>query len=461
MTQAPEDAYGENPFAAPERKAKTPAVAPGDEALPSGNTAPSDSSVLTSEEDTFPSVDQNAAPTNPLITDSLDVQRQEALDLAEQMEPDNFWVEQEPLPVLSIIPALHLGPATLALGVDYIGLYDSNILLSSTDTQSDFEHVLSPRLQVSLGDGVKRQSNYLALEYDPQLVFFQHYSQFNTLNQQLRLDGQYATKRTTLHESLAYNQTSDPDRELQGRDSRVVVSSDTTATYQLTGRISCELDGTALIRNFQDEINSDEGRLRFWTQYMVTPAWTVALGAAGGEVVPEVGNSQTFEQAWLRSILQVPGGLSFNLAMGGDFREMDSTSRLYATPVLDATIQYVPTTETQFDLSAIRQIFTSPDVVDQNYVSTRVSLRASQRFLQSYKMILEGGLENASYYEFDGVGVDGNRSDNFPYGRVELAYSRFQDLEVGVFYLFQKNFSSLADLSFSDQQAGLQIRIGF
>jgi hypothetical protein len=458
-----DDPYGANALVTPETSFGEASAEPSNSTTtPSdGSTASSDSGAALSE-NTSP--ERNLMPfeefTTEPFSDTMEARREQAEDLPEESDVPDLVTPGELLPALSIIPAFHLGSMTLAFGARYEATYDDNILLSATDPQGDFEHILSPRLSLSLGDSVTQKSNFLALEYDPQIILFQHYNQYDALDQELQLNGQYMLTRTIVRESLDYNHSTDPDRELQGRVSRDVISSETNATYQASDRFAYELDGTALIRNFQQEIDSDEGRLRFWTRYTASPDWTVSVGAAGGALLPEEGASQIFAQGWLATQAQIGPAVSLNLAVGGDFREPQNTGEVLSTPVFDATFRFEPSTETQVEISAIRQIFSSPDEIDENYISTKVSIKATQRLWQTYKVGIEAGYENADYYQF-GTGAAGVRADNFPYAKVEVGYARFEDLEVSVYYLAQRNFSSQPDLSFSDQQAGIQFRIGY
>jgi hypothetical protein len=311
-----------------------------------------------------------------------------------------------------------------------------------------------------LGDAITQKPNFLALDYDPLFIFFQHYGQYNAFEQQLNLNAQYVLSRTVLRESLDYNHSTDPDREIQGRLSRDVVSSDTDATYHASERFAYELGASALVRNFEQGINSDEGRLRFWTRYKATPDWTVSVGAIGGALLPEEGTTQVFEQAWLGTQHQIGLGLNLNLAVGGDFREPDNTGEVLLTPVFDATLRYEPSTETFVEISAIRQIFSSSDFIDQNFISTRIRIKATHRLWHDYTVAAEIGYEYANYYQF-GTQTAAPRSDNYPTARLEFNYARFEDLEAGIFYQVRRNFSSEPNGSFSNQQVGVQLRIGY
>jgi hypothetical protein len=363
---------------------------------------------------------------------------------------------------------------TAAFGLRYQALHDSNILLLSNNTQGDVEHIVSPELTLSLGDAglgntvladtaldipVQQKPNFLKLSYNPEFLFFQHYGQYNAFEQQLQLNAQYVLARTVLRESLDYNDSTDPDREIQGRVSRQVLVSDTDAAYRASARFAYDLDATALVRNFEDEINSDEGRLRFTTRYTVNPGFTVLASAAGGELLPEQGTSQVYEQAMLGTQNQIGTDLNVYFTAGADFREPENTGQVLLTPLFDAILRYEPSTETQVELSAIRQIFSSSSLVDQNFVVSTINIKATQRLWQTYEVELDIGYENADYYEF-GKQTALPRSDNYPTAKVEFSYARFRDLQAGIYYSYRRNFSSQSVSSFSDQQVGVEFRIG-
>jgi hypothetical protein len=363
-------------------------------------------------------------------------------------------------PELSIIPVLKLGVATFRFGVTYTALFDDNILLSNQGAQHDFEHILSPRLSIGLGDYMEQKNNYLALDYEPQLTLFQRYSQYNALDHQLRLDSQYELSRTTLHGALSYSHSSDADRELQGRTSRDVVSADAGALYKTSDRISFELNGQALARTYEEGINSNEGWLQFWARYAVPPNWIVGIGGAGGALIPEQGATQLYAEPWVGAQAVIGPYAKFDIRVGGDFREPQNTGQVLSTPVFNATLNYQPSTEREFELSSVRQIISSPDVIDQDYISTKVAAKISQRFWGLYTVGLETGVENADYFQF-GPGSVEPRSDNYPYAKVEISYARYKDLEFSAYYVIRRNFSSDSDSSFSDQQGAIQLRFGY
>jgi hypothetical protein len=127
-------------------------------------------------------------------------------------------------------------------------------------------------------------------------------------------------------------------------------------------------------------------------------------------------------------------------------------------PVIDASLTYEPSTEEKVELLAVRKIYSSPDVVDQDYISTKITARATQRFWQTYKVSLEGGYENADYLKF-GTGAAGVRSDNFPYGKIELSYSRFKDLELSVYAGLKITNYNLRYSAHAKSKAGSEVLI--
>jgi len=442
-----------------------PATAPNDPNAPPG-AVPADASPpldVPPGPDAAPGPDTipfELAPTPEEMNGTTQELRHKLDDLPDLPDVPDLLVQDDPALTLSIISEVHLGSFTLAFGAGYEALYDTNILLASSGDEQDFEHILSPRISIGLGDYVKQKLNFLALAYDPQILFFQHYNQFNTVNQQFRLNGQSVSPRATLQGNLGYDQSSDPDRELQGRVSRIVISAEGNATYQATDRFSYEANASALVRNYQDEINSDEARLRAGVRYTVSPDCSIALQGVGGVLAPEAGATQLIQQGWLAADGNIGLGFSYDIKGGADVREPQSTGQVLATPVFDATLRYEPSTETKFELSGVREIFSSPDVVDEDYISTRLSAKVSQRLWLTYKVAIEGGFENASYEGF-GLAQGDIRVDNYPYARVEFSYARFEDLELSVFYEVGRNFSTESELSFSDQQVGIQFRVGY
>ena len=366
----------------------------------------------------------------------------------------------EPGARMSIVPAWHVGPATLRLELRLGVLYDDNILLSQDHRQADWTYVLAVGFSLGLGNYVEQKRNFLMLEYLPQVELFQSHGEYDALDQHARLSGQYAGAWTTVGGALEYDHNSDPDRELGGRVSRDVLSADLNANYHESERLEYVLNGTLLIRNYEQGIDSDEGRARAWAWYELRPDWTVGLSAGGGVLVPEAGGTQVFEQFWVGTAGRVSPTVSFDLRVGADLREPADAPGVMGTLVFDLTARYEPSTQTRFELAAVRQIFSSPDVVDQDYISTRLVAKVTQRFWQIYKLELEGGYENADYVSVGAPGA-GAREDNYTFGRVRASYAAFGDLDFGLYYLARKNWSNAAGLSFYDQQTGLDLKVGF
>ena len=361
---------------------------------------------------------------------------------------------------MSIVPAWHVGPVTVRLELRLGVLYDDNILLSQDHRQADWTYVLAAGFSLGLGNSVEQKGNFLMLEYLPQVELFQSHGQYDALDQHARLSGQYAGAWTTVQGALEYDHNSDPDRELGGRVSRDVLAADLGANYHESERLEYRLDGTLLVRNYEQGINSDEGRVRGWAWYELRPDLTVGLGVGGGALVPETGGTQGFEQVWVGATGRVSPTLSFDLRVGADLREPENEPGVMGTLLFDLTARYEPSKQTRFELAAVRQIFSSPDVVDQDYISTRLVAKATQRFWQIYKLELEGGYENADYVSVGAPGA-GAREDNYTFGRVRASYAAFGDLDFGLYYLARRNWSNAAGLSFSDQQTGVDLKVGF
>src|ERR1700726_615778 len=84
------------------------------------------------------------------------------------------------------------------LKLDIRGVYDDNISLSAQNKISDYYARVDPSLSLGFGDVDPGGANYLRLAYNPDFVFFDKHSEFDSYQHVFVLEGQSIFSRLTL-----------------------------------------------------------------------------------------------------------------------------------------------------------------------------------------------------------------------------------------------------------------------
>ena len=106
-------------------------------------------------------------------------------------------------------------------------------------------------------------------------------------------------------------------------------------------------------------------------------------------------------------------------------------------------------------MSGFRRVDASESIIGEQYVNSTVGVTLRRRFLRKYYV-----LANASYthgdYENISNAILPSREDDYFSVRVGLGYHAAKYLDLGLFYLHQRNDSSLASYAFTSNRVYLQ-----
>jgi hypothetical protein len=346
--------------------------------------------------------------------------------------------------------------------------YDDNILISSSNPKRDVVYTISPGVLLGLGDYLVKENNFLRVEYIPTLTLFNHYSNINSLDHFLRIEGQYALGPLRLGGSFEYDKFSGPDRDVGGRINRDVYTVDLSASYTISDKASIDTDTAVWFRHYRSEIGSSEIINHDWLNYNLTPKLITGGGVAFGWLQPESGGGrQIYEQVLARLLYPSSEKLTFSADAGVEFREF-SAQGTRVTPVFGLNGSYQLSPGTKISVSGLRRVTNSASLNGEDYTATSISVDLLQHLIGDFYLTLGGGYENDAYRNTTATSnttatiVGGRqRQDNYYYIRPGLTYRPKDWMSVSLSYFYQTDNSNSPTNSFRDRQFQLEMHLGF
>lgn len=346
--------------------------------------------------------------------------------------------------------------------------YDDNILISSSNPKRDVVYTISPGVLLGLGDYLVKEYNFLRVEYIPTLTLFNHYSNINSLDHFLRIDGQYALGPLMVGGSFEYDKFSGPDRDVGGRINRDIYTTDLSATYTISDKASIDTDTAVWFRHYRSEIGSTEIINHDWLNYNLTSKLITGGGVAVGWLQPESGGGrQIYEQVLARLLYPSSEKLTFSANVGVEFREF-SAAGTRVTPVFGLNASYQLSPGTKISISGLRRTTNSAALNGEDYTATSVSVDLLQHLIGDFYLTLGGGYENDAYRNTTSTSntiatttAGRQREDNYYYIRPGLTYRPKDWISVSLSYFYQIDNSNFPTNSFRDRQFQLEVRLGF
>jgi hypothetical protein len=346
--------------------------------------------------------------------------------------------------------------------------YDDNILISSSNPKRDVVYTISPGVLLGLGDYLVKENDFLRVEYIPSLTLFNHYSNINSLDHFLRIEGQYALGPLMLGGSFEYDKFSGPDRDVGGRINRDVYTVDLSASYTISDKASIDTDTAVWFRHYRSQIGSTEIINHNWLNYNLSPKLITGAGVAVGWLQPESGGGrQIYEQVLARLLYPSSEKLTFSANAGVEFREF-SAAGTRVTPVFGLNASYQLSPGTKISISGLRRTTNSAALNGQNYTATSISVDLLQHLIGDFYLTLGGGYENDAYRNTTSTSnttattvAGGQRQDNYYYIRPGLTYRPKDWVSVSLSYFYQTDNSNSPTNSFRDRQLQLEVRLGF
>jgi hypothetical protein len=363
------------------------------------------------------------------------------------------------------------------LTIQVAEVYDDNISLAPNNTLHDFYTRIGAVLTLSFGDTTLREENFLEAFYEPDFLIFADHSNFDNVQHVAYLAGQYRFSRLTLGVAQKIQLAETGDSQLPGFTGTIVngVNIDTggrrhidtytthlSATYELTGKTYLSSAGDYERIDYSGTL-TDSQRIsgNIFLNYQYSPKLVAGLGVtAGRDLLVEPNSDQTFEQANLRTSYNPTDKLTTSLSVGVEFRQFDTDSREFVSPIFDLNTTYTPFDGTSISIDASRGTENSAIMHDQDYNSTQVQLTAKQRLFQRVVVSLIAGYQNLDYFGGSTPGV-GTRGDNYYFLEPSIDIRITNFWYAGAFFVYRQNSSNLSNFSFDDTQVGIRSALRF
>ena len=128
---------------------------------------------------------------------------------------------------------------------------DDNILISHVDREGDFVSIIAPGFSIGIGDYLEKKLTFFRLDYTPIFVLFADHTEFNSIDQYLRVEGQYANERIAINPYFQYDKLSSTDRDAGGRVDRELFTAGINNTYVISDKTSINVNGVGWVRQYQ------------------------------------------------------------------------------------------------------------------------------------------------------------------------------------------------------------------
>ncbi len=373
-----------------------------------------------------------------------------------------------PEEIASPVP-LQWGPATAHPHVDYQFSYGNGINSSPGKSQNTIVQMLSPGTLFNLGD-------HWTLDYTPTLTFYSSRNFQNTLGQSVHLGwGSAYGGDWFFSGSQSYSDTSDPEIETAAQTDREAYSTALNASHQINEELSLDLglnqnlnyvgNGGSVTNSLQNLANTKTWSTMDWLNYQFWPRLSAGVGPGLG-YVQQVGAPDAIYEEYQGRInwratdkvsFQVSGGLYDEQYLGGGLSPL-------ATPIFNASVQYLPFEQTELSLSAGRSVSQS-SFQSQQTENTSITVALNQRLLGRLHLNLSGSYGATDYLATESR-LPGNlstsRSDELYSFNARLSCPVFKRGTVSIFYTYTDNSSTQSGFAvagsgygFSSSEVGL------
>ncbi|MCE9609383.1 MAG: outer membrane beta-barrel protein [Chthoniobacter sp.] len=382
----------------------------------------------------------------------------------------------EPAPVEGHTTAPPAGRWHVAPHFDLRATYDDNIFITPHNQVEDVVIVASPGLRAGFWDYEEEMEgyldrkksatvldrggvgNFLVLDYTASLLGFVKTSSQNAVDQDARFETRWHWAKVEVGAKSQFLSTSTPDADVGGRVRRNTVTTELTASYQLSEKLSANVTLANVYRDPRGFTRSVEWRNEDYVDYQVTPLLHVAVGGAVGRVEVEDSADQVFERVLGRVTYEPTAKIGVRLNGGVEFRQSDGAVGDRVDPVFSAELRYAPAEETLLALRGFRQLEISASRPDQVYTNTGVELRFERMLRTGWHLAVGGGYSRVDYSASSGVP---SREDDFFFAEAGLIYNFAHWGNVGLNYEYRQDDSTNPSSSFENSRVTLQVGLSF
>ena len=413
-----------------------------------------------------PSNGADNAQTHEIVsTDELDAVTPAAKPSVPPPGPDaedtNRLVEQYRREAGPLGPSklFSLTPWSFFFGVG--AAYDANLRVSTgTRKQADEITTLSGGVSLSLGDAVKKQGGYLTFSYAGTENLFAIHSSEDDFDQDAKLDARYVWERLSVELMSGFQAVHDPVSDTAERERRYLYQESLTFQYRygdktfLQSRFSYDRSDPAFAASNQQyswENSAD---------YQVTSKVKLGFGLVVGRLEIDEVPGETFGQPLGRFQYQLTDKVSVLAQAGVDIRYRGWISGQMITPVFALEGIWTPDDDTTVSVSGFRRVDASESIIGEQFVNSTVGITFRRRFLRRYYALANAGYTHGDYETISDAILPSREDDYFSI-RAGFGYHAAKYLDLGLFYLHQRNDSSLATYSFTSNRVYLQSNLVF
>ena len=312
---------------------------------------------------------------------------------------------------------MRLGPLDLFPHAAVSVAYDDNLLITRADRLDDVEWSMAPGLMVALGDvsssltspvsidklrgllyysladNESRPRRFVGLDYTPTVNVYTDHSEFNNVDQAVRLSSGYNFSRMTvgLDFDFRYGQVKD-----NGVGNLVTIAdydARLRTCYDLSEITRFELNGEYLRLDYiePDYQGYQDFRSDLWLDRQFDDKLSTAVGVALGYLQPEDDPEQTYEQVLVRGVYRLTGKSYLSASGGFEVRQFRTLADDAVRPVFSVTGVSQPWVNTTVTIEGHRREDTAP-FEGQNYLQLGASANVRQRLLNRFSAGLGGGL---------------------------------------------------------------------
>lgn len=346
-------------------------------------------------------------------------------------------------------------PPSLTIRLGGAMIYDDNILLRSTNKESDLILQATAGFTWTPWHSDKRK---FAFNYDGTAVFFMDHSEGNGVNHAAGLNGYLDLARTKMALTASYGHLTGSDLEARQFITRDVVDAVFTADYDLSGKWKLN-GGAKYFANLYDTLQSSTDlSARLGMGYAISEKTTLGLAGVVGYLDSDLNPRQTYQSVLLTAgydatgklKLTADGGIQRRQFEGGDGTGGDTNF------VFSVNANYQMREKTSLALTAGRGTVGSAVVSGASIERTSVALTLNQRLGQRFSLSLGGGYDLDSYVETRDTTAINREEDRF-FARSALTWALRPSTNIGLFYEFRDVSSNIDVLSYQSNRFGVQL----
>lgn len=376
----------------------------------------------------------------------------------EATQPVSPLLNESPDVAPPIPPILSTGKR-VQFSLDVEGVYDDNIFFSSKDPTSDYIFVASPKLTLQTGDFRAREESFATLNYNPQAIFFAKGEDENTLDQNLRVEIQYAIARLAINFQANYQHLSGATPDLGDRVDRDQTSARLKLSYGWGPKLEAETNFLYTGTNYDPEGLADFSEFvnETFLSYQMSARTKASFGVGVGRLEVDGFGHQTFERLLVQVISEVGARLTLKAKGGVEYRQTDLGDE--TTPIFALSMDYKLRESTTLALEAYRDVSASGGSPGENLTRTGIAAKVRQRLTKKLTGIISAGYEQLSYTAAESD--LGGREDHYYFVRPSIQYELKEGRRFEVYYLHRTNDSDQSENSFEGNQVGASVGIDF